>query len=104
MEYFVHIDPILLPRELLLVAIQIPDDIICTVDFAALPTSWRSYPPPDAVKDVGTAWLRKRASAALRVPSAIIPEEHNVVLNVDHIDFGRIEFGPPSKFIFGVRT
>jgi RES domain-containing protein len=49
-------------------------------------------------------WLRKRASAALRVPSAIIPEEHNVVLNVDHIDFGRIEFGPPSKFIFGVRT
>jgi RES domain-containing protein len=82
------------------VTVEIPDRLVRAVDHAALPSNWRSYPGPEALKDIGTEWIQKRSSAVLKVPSAAIPEEHNLVLNVDHIDFGRIKVGPPSSFIF----
>jgi RES domain-containing protein len=98
MEYFVHVDPPVAPPELVLVAVEIPDRLVRSVDVATLPTNWKSYPAPDALKDIGSAWIRKRTSAGLLVPSALIPEERNVLLNVDHFEFGRIQFGPPSRF------
>ena len=48
-------------------------------------------------------WFQSRDSAVLSVPSKIIPEERNYVLNVEHPHFRRIEFLPAKPFIFDPR-
>jgi RES domain-containing protein len=68
-----------------------------------LPPDWRTYPAPDRLKDLGTAWIRDGRTVALVVPSAIIPREHNVLLNPVHPDFPRIRIGPASPFAFDPR-
>jgi RES domain-containing protein len=39
---------------------------------------------------IGDEWLRTKRSVALRVPSAIVPSESNVLLNPAHPDFAKI--------------
>ncbi|HEX7478056.1 MAG TPA: RES family NAD+ phosphorylase [Polyangiales bacterium] len=91
MESFVNLDPSLAPPELVFIAVDVPDTLITAVKIADLPANWRDYPAPDAVKDIGTDWIAKQTSAALVVPSVVMPDERNVVLNPEHTDFGRIK-------------
>jgi RES domain-containing protein len=103
MELFVNLDPVLAPPELVFIAVDVPDGIIATLDIAALPSDWRDYPAPDAVKDIGTEWVEAGSSAALLVPSVVMPEEKNLLLNPEHADFSRVKIGKPIKFAFDGR-
>ena len=51
---------------------------------AALPPAWLAAPPGRASMDIGDAWLRAQAQLLLQVPSIIVPEEVNVVVNPVH--------------------
>jgi RES domain-containing protein len=103
MEYFVNVDFSVATLELVFVAVDVPADLITAVDIETLPAGWRSYPAPDALKDIGAAWVRKGKTAALLVPSAVIPEEHNLLLNPEHAAFSRIKIGKAQKFSFAAR-
>lgn len=103
MEMFVNLDPGLAPSDLAFIAVDVPDPLIATLDITALPTGWRGYPAPDAVKDIGTEWVNAGTAAALLVPSVVMPEEKNLLLNPEHPDFGRVKIGKPSKFTFDGR-
>jgi RES domain-containing protein len=59
----------------------------------ALPVRWTESPAPLRLQEVGDAWVRSRRSVALVVPSAIVPVDHNVLLNPAHPDFRRIKVG-----------
>lgn len=63
---------------------RLPDEAVETLDRATLPTNWRESPVPRSVQAVGDAWLHAGASLALRVPSAGVPAEDNVLINPDH--------------------
>ena len=52
---------------------------------------------------IGDKWLQSQTSAVLKVPSAIIQNEFNYLLNVNHSDFGRIKIVTISKFAFDPR-
>jgi RES domain-containing protein len=64
---------------------------------------WRKVPPQDATRDIGTTWLKDLASAVLVVPSSIIPEERNFLLNPLHPDFSKILISHPQSFSFDNR-
>ena len=68
-----------------------------------LPETWRNFPHTAEGQEFGAAWARERRSAALRVPSAVVPGELNYLLNPAHPDFKHIEIGPPEAFTFDVR-
>lgn len=68
-----------------------------------LPPDWRSEPPADCLRDLGDAWAREQRSAVLAVPSLIIPEERNCLLNPAHPDFKQIRVGKPQPFAFDPR-
>lgn len=53
---------------------------------ASLPIGWSAIPEGKVSLDIGGEWLRARASALLVVPSAIVPEEFNVLINPAHDD------------------
>ena len=75
LEVRVHLD---LPPELL------PDDyVLVTIDLQDLATETMSNLPADPVA-VGDAWLRERRTPVLQVPSSIVPESANLLLNPAH--------------------
>ena len=85
LELFVHLEPYLLPGDLISVSAEIPDSV--TVErFAVrdLPSDWRDYPAPFSTQNLGTRWLEEQRSFVLAVPSAVNPEEVNLLLNPLH--------------------
>ena len=68
-----------------------------------LPAGWRAEMPARAAREVGDAWAREKRSAILAVPSVLIPEELNFLLNPAHPEFKRIRVGKPVPFTFDSR-
>lgn len=68
-----------------------------------LPVNWRQGRTPDETRALGDAWLRAGETLLLRVPSVVIPEEFNYLLNPRHRDFGELTFGDAAPFSFDPR-
>jgi RES domain-containing protein len=104
LELLVHVDTDLAPSGLLAIPADIPEELkFEALEPASLPRDWRSYPAPETLKDIGTRWIERGASAVLAVPSAVIPTERNYLLNPRHADFSRITIGQPTPFEFDPR-
>ena len=48
------------------------------------PVGWDALPEGQVSRQAGSAWLQAGRSALLRVPSVIVPEEMNVLINPQH--------------------
>ena len=104
LELFVHVDIDIAPAGLVAVPVEIPDSLkVESIDPAELPKNWRAYPGPEALKDLGTAWVSKSSSAILAVTSAVIPNEQNYLLNPKHRDMRRIRIQHAIPFQFDAR-
>lgn len=103
LEKFVHIGSGVLPPQVL-VAVDLPDDCaIFDPGIAALPEGWDDLPASVAAQAFGARWLRGGAELAMRVPSAIVHEEHNLVLNPLRPDFARVQLSIVRPFTFDRR-
>lgn len=60
-----------------------------------LPLTWNSTLPSFMTKAIGDEWIHHSASAALCVPSAVVPNELNYLLNPQHPDISKITIGQP---------
>jgi RES domain-containing protein len=84
LELLVHTDVPLVPPDLTACEIEIPDDAaIEAVELGDLPKAWRA-PGHPACRAIGDTWLAEERTAVLRVPSAVVPEEWNVIINPRH--------------------
>lgn len=88
-------------REYVVLNCWFPEAIMEEVERSLLPQDWRAYPSPPALQQIGNAWLLSRSSAVLRVPSAVVEEETNYLLNPEHDDFRSIDIGLPRPFDIG---
>ena len=81
----------------------LPDDyVLISIDLGALVPEEIADLPVDP-RAVGDAWLRSGRSALLRVPSWIVPESHNVLINPIHPDASSIKTGSIRSFAFDKR-
>ena len=90
-EALVHLelDPARLPKSYRLLKAQVSDDLsIKIIAEADLPRNWITDQIP--TRTVGDEWLASKSTALLRVPSAIVPETFNVLLNPEHVDATRV--------------
>ena len=93
-----------LAGDYMITPIEVPDDLAATtLSIETLPPDWDADEPTDATADVGTLWANSLAAAVLAVPSAVIPREHNYILNPRHRDFSKIRFFDPEPFYFDDR-
>lgn len=95
METFVHINARGLPLNRYLVRVEIADPVwraalTLKVDGPADAVGWDAIPTGKVSLDAGDAWVASGASALLRVPSVIVPEEQNILINPLHPDMKRI--------------
>ena len=83
---------------------EIPDPLAREIiTIAQLPADWQNAPPPDVLKQLGSDWLQRQQTAVLVVPSSIIPNETNLLLNPAHTDFAQIQIGQPQPFVYDPR-
>ncbi len=67
--------------------LELTDDQVLGLEWGAVPADWRDDPPPPSTAEIGDGWLDSGASLALAVPSVIVPEQHNFLLNPEHPDY-----------------
>ncbi len=79
------------------------DETLLRFHEGVLPEDWRIEPPPTSTRIIGDQWVRGLLSPILCVPSVIVPQENNLLLNPDHPDFKRIRIGKPLAFAFDPR-
>jgi RES domain-containing protein len=89
LETVVHLAAGVLPLNRYLVRIDIPDAVWSTrqeLTYRTAPISWDALPSGLVSIGYGDAWLASLASAVLCVPSIVVPEEQNVLINPQHSD------------------
>lgn len=103
-EYLVHMPMAITPNDLSIACIEIPDGIT-SLQFEAsrLPKNWREYPAPDSLATMGNGWAKEGKSLLLRVPSAVIEDEFNILINPLHSDFKAVKITEVKKYFFDDR-
>lgn len=96
-ECLVHI-PGRLPADYVAFKISIPDDSIEVASLAHDPVS-----PLGITRTVGDAWLAEARTVALKVPSAVLPDSDNVLLNPQHPRAGEVRVVSQQPFRFDPR-
>ena len=103
LEMLVHLQRETLLNRYALFEVQFDAEFMSAIDVKTLPKNWRASPPPESVQRMGDLWLAESRSAVLRVPSVIVPNESNYMLNPAHPRFSEIELSQPLGFEFDVR-
>jgi len=91
LEYTVNVNAIDTPLALSLASFEIPDSAISSFAIADLPGNWRQSPAPSSTKDFGTDLLREAKALIIQIPSVIIPEEWNYLVNPLHPAINKIK-------------
>jgi len=90
-EFLVHVSPPHAPTDLSMATLEILDDVAPEgVAVSSLPRNWRDFPAPLELAELGTSWARARRSLLLRVPSAVVEHEYNILINPSHADMLRV--------------
>jgi RES domain-containing protein/uncharacterized protein (DUF2384 family) len=106
LETIVHLNAGGLPLNRYLIEIIIPDDVWAQAqacDHTIAPVGWDSEPASRTSSDFGTNWARSNDTLLLRVPSVIVPEEQNVLINPRHRDLTKISARKIRKWIYDPR-
>lgn len=91
LEYLAHIDIEDVPGDLVALEIGVPEDADRLVlDTNALPARWFETPPPSGCRAIGDAWLSSGQALIFQVPSVLVPEEMNVLVNPGHPRAGEV--------------
>ena len=103
LEYSVNVNIEDIPRALSITTFEIPEVEIRHLKESDLPGNWKEVPAPSSTKDFGTGLLIASARAIIRIPSLVIPEEFNYLLNPAHIDYKRCKISGIKDLVYDVR-
>ncbi|MBI5569190.1 MAG: RES family NAD+ phosphorylase [Desulfomonile tiedjei] len=72
------------------------EELVQVLDKSRLPKNWRHFPAPPETQALGDDWIESAPSLLLRVPSAIVPGEHNYLINRSHPQFSQVSIAGPK--------
>jgi len=98
----------LLARDYHLMRVTLPESQVHPLPANALPPGWNSPQRIQATMHLGDSWLSARTTAALRVPSALVPlevadSEYNLVLNPLHPLYQKVQVTAVIRLPFDPR-
>lgn len=105
LETAAYVDAHGLPLNRHVVSIEVPAAVWkARVQFTPhdLPGGWDAVPAGQASVRVGAQWLSSQASAILLVPSVIVPEEYNALINPEHRDAKKLRATAGRRFHYNV--
>jgi len=104
LEIIVHLErEQLLYTRFVKIPVTFESSMVFSLSRNKLPKDWDSLPPSESTQKIGQKWIEQVKHAILKIPSTVIREEHNFLINPVHPDFSVIEFGEPQRFEFDER-
>lgn len=101
LEVLVHTDGLPIPNGMILLTFEVPNKYIQLLENP--PLNWNEIPPKGAAKIVGDKFISSNRILGLKVPSAIIPEEYNVLFNPLHLHMDKVELVSQRDYAFDGR-
>jgi RES domain-containing protein len=104
LEVLVHSENGELPRNYVLHTLEIPDELpIYEFPMDKIPADWQTFPHSEAARRIGDQFVKEGKYAVLKVPSAIVPNDFNYLLNPGHVDFSKIKITNTEDYEFDIR-
>ncbi len=101
LEVCVHTSANDVPPAFTLLKIEGPDLEVPSIPIVSLPKDWQTH--LEVTRDSGTAWLEKKRSVLLQVPSAIVPETANFLFNPSHKQAAKFHIAEVFSYPFDLR-
>jgi RES domain-containing protein len=103
LEFYVHVESAV-PWNTSIATIEVPDGcVISALNISSIPKSWRNLPAPLTLQKFGAAWFASSSDLLLKVPSVLVPNEYNYLINTVHADSKRIKILRIEKYLFDQR-
>jgi len=101
LELIVHSDGLPLRVDMELLTISIADKLVDTLD--DIPKKWDLIPADKRSKVVGDRFVSDRSNLALALPSVVVPESKNIIINPLHPKMEHVKVVTRRPFIFDGR-
>jgi len=104
LENVVHRSKLGLSVNFSVMHIEIPNEIAYDeIKLNDLPKNWTDFEYMHITQKIGSKWVTEGKKAILRIPSSIIQDEYNYLINPNHIDFSKIKLITVKPFLFDER-
>ena len=105
LETVVHLTQTPLPLNQYLIEITVPQDAWAkaTRFNGTQAIGWDAEPAGKVSLDWGTAWAKSRSTLLALVPSVVVEEEFNVLINPGHSDAGLVRARKVRRWLYDAR-
>ena len=100
LEIFVNLPSYDLLKDFVYIKLSFDKKLVQDVD---LHDGWNDRPVSKVSQRIGDRWIQEQGSAVLRLPSVIIPEGNNYLINFNHPDSNQIKIEEPISLVFDSR-
>lgn len=100
LEIFVHLPSYKLLADYIYMTVIFDSDLVITAD---LIDGWEERPISKVSQVIGDQWIKEGRSPVLRIPSVIMPDGHNYLININHPGFMKIKISKPQPLTFDPR-
>lgn len=103
LEFAVHMQLALIPQDLYMISIEIPNPKKSLIKAQGFPYNWAQTPHNNDTQFYGDHFLEKEEYLAMSVPSSIVKAEHNILINPKHKLASEIKIVAEYRFSFDKR-
>ncbi len=104
LEVLVHISSANVPKDYKIIKIFVPNNTsVESLELKDLSKNWNKFPYKSVTQLKGNEFIRRQKSCMLKVPSAIVPGEFNLLINPNHLEFKDIKILKIEDFVFDKR-
>ena len=103
LEVLVHLGEYYPQDEYAIITLEVPDNEITLLDATNLPKDWARIFEAGILASYTDNWFKTEQSIALGVPSAIVAQEYNYLINPLHPNFLDIKIKHIEPFTFDER-
>jgi RES domain-containing protein len=102
LEFSVNVTLDEIPRSLSIVTLKLPDQFL-ELALQSLPGNWKDVPAPGSTRDFGSKLIEEGKHLIIRLPSAVITQEFNYIVNPIHKDHKLCKVVAVDDFVYDVR-
>ena len=103
LECLAHFPVAYFPNDMSLATLEIPDELVVDLEAKKLPKDWNKIPGPLSLHRITSKWIEEDTSLGLRVPSIIVPQEYNIIINPLSSEFSKLKLIKTEPFSFDIR-
>jgi RES domain-containing protein len=103
-ELAMHLPLGIVPKDFSFISFTIPDNIpVFNLPKNQLLYNWNVYPHPNETQEIGDLFVKENKYLLMKVPSVVVEEEYNYLINPRHKLMQKVQVSDLSPFKFNDR-